>query len=120
MNYCQLSVVLYLTSNWQGSADPVNRVHEQLSELIVFLTAVTFLVMEQRINTKFRFKLSKRPIEIYAMLQTVSDDEALRCSRVFEWFKLSKTALRIIRMIQGACVLQPLEVQGRSQMSVKC
>jgi hypothetical protein len=46
--------------------------------------------MEQRMNTKFCLKLSKSPTEAYGMLQTVCDDEALRCSSVFEWFKRFK------------------------------
>jgi hypothetical protein len=39
-----------------------------IHELVVFLTAVTFLAMEQRVNTKFYFKLSKAPTETYEML----------------------------------------------------
>jgi hypothetical protein len=39
-------------------------VHEwQLSEIVVFLTAVTFLAMEQRMITRFCFKLGETPIE---------------------------------------------------------
>jgi hypothetical protein len=77
-----------LTINWQGSSDPVKNVYEQqLSELVVFLTAATFLVMEQRMNTKYCFKLSKTPTETHAMSQTVCDDKALSRSSVFEWFK---------------------------------
>jgi hypothetical protein len=53
----------------------------------VFLTAVTFLAMEQQMNTKFYFKLCKTPVETYVMLQTVCGDEALSSSTVFEWFK---------------------------------
>jgi hypothetical protein len=52
----------------------------------VFLTAVTFLAMELRVNSKFCFKLGKTPIETYKMLQTVYGDEALS---LFEWFKRS-------------------------------
>jgi hypothetical protein len=51
----------------------------------VFLTAVTFLATELRVNSKFCFKLGKTPIETYKMLQTVYGDEAL--SRGSQWFK---------------------------------
>jgi hypothetical protein len=45
-------------------------VHEQqLSELVVFLTAVAFLTMEQRMNTKFCFKPGKTAAETYEILQ---------------------------------------------------
>jgi transposase len=43
--------------------------------------------MEQRVNTKFCFKLGKTPTEIYEMLQTVCGDKGLSRSGVFEWFK---------------------------------
>jgi transposase len=56
----------------------------------VFQTAVTFLAMVQRMNTKFAFKLGKTPIETYEMLQTVCGDEALSRSCVFDWFKRFK------------------------------
>jgi hypothetical protein len=53
----------------------------------VFLTALTFLAMVQRMNTKFGFKLGKTPIETYELFQTVCGDEALSRSSVFERFK---------------------------------
>jgi hypothetical protein len=53
----------------------------------VFLTDVTFLAIEQRINIKFCFKQGKMPIETYKMLQTVCGDEALSDSSVSEGFK---------------------------------
>jgi hypothetical protein len=37
-------------------------------ELVVFLTG-HLLAMEQRVNTKFCFKLGKTPTEIYEMVQ---------------------------------------------------
>jgi hypothetical protein len=61
-------------------------VHEsQLIELC-FLTAVTVLATEQRMNNKFCFKLGKTPIEAYEVLQTVCGDETLNRSCIFEWF----------------------------------
>jgi hypothetical protein len=54
----------------------------------VFLTAITFLAMEQRINSNFYFKLGKTPIETYGMLQTVCGDEAVSHSSAFVGFKL--------------------------------
>jgi hypothetical protein len=33
------------------------------------LSAVTFLALEQRVNTKFYFKLGKTPTKLYEMLQ---------------------------------------------------
>jgi hypothetical protein len=51
---------------------------------VVFLTAVTFLATEERMNTKFCFKLGKTPAEIYKMLQTVCGVEAISRSSVFD------------------------------------
>jgi hypothetical protein len=63
----------------------------QLSELVVFLTAVTFFfAMEQRVNTKFCLKLGKPRTETCEMLQTVYSDEALSRSGASEWFKRFK------------------------------
>jgi hypothetical protein len=56
----------------------------------VFLTAGTFSAMEQGKNTTFCSKLGKTPTETYKILQSVYGDKALRCSRVFEWFKRFK------------------------------
>jgi hypothetical protein len=53
----------------------------------MFLTAVTLLAMEQRMNSKFCFKLSETPIGTCEMLQTVCDDEALSRSNESERFK---------------------------------
>jgi hypothetical protein len=53
----------------------------------LFLTAVTSLATEQRMNTKFCFKLDKTPIGTYEMLQTVCGDETLNRSSIFDWFK---------------------------------
>jgi hypothetical protein len=61
----------------------------------------------------------KRQQKLYEMLQTVSGDEALSRSSVFEWFKRFKDGVKIFRMIQEAGVLQLLEMQTQSQMSVK-
>jgi transposase len=46
--------------------------------------------MEQRENTKFYFKLGKKPTEIYEMLRTVCGDEGLSRSSGFDWFKRYK------------------------------
>jgi hypothetical protein len=81
----------------------------------MFFTAV----MEQRMNIKFCVKLDKTQTETYEMLQTVYGDEALSRSSVFERFKRFQAGVRIARMIQEAGVLQPLEIQIQSQMSVK-
>jgi hypothetical protein len=69
-------------------------------------------------NTKFCFKLGKTPIETYEMLQIVCGDEALSRSSVFGW-NILKTGVRIFRMTQKAGILQPLEMQTQSEMSVK-
>jgi hypothetical protein len=55
----------------------------------VFLTAVTYLTVEQRMNTIF-FKLGKTPIEIYELFQSVCSNEALGSSSGFDWFKRFK------------------------------
>jgi hypothetical protein len=78
----------------------------------VCLTAV----VEQRVNIKFCDTLGKIPPE---MLQTVYIDEALSGSRVLQWFKRFKEGMRIFKMSQESGVLQPLEMQTQSQMSVK-
>jgi hypothetical protein len=46
--------------------------------------------MQQRVNTKFCFKMDKTPAEIYEMLQTVHGDEALSRSIVFKCFRRFK------------------------------
>jgi hypothetical protein len=79
----------------------------------VVLTAV----MEQRVNIKFCVKLCKTPTETYVILQTVYDDEALAV--YLNGLNDLKTGVRIFRMTQEAGVLQPLEMQTQSQMSVK-
>jgi hypothetical protein len=72
-------------------------------------------------NTIFCFKLGKTQIETYEMLQTVRGAETLHCSSVYLiGFNDLKTVVRIFRMIQDAGVLQPLEMQTRSQIPVKC
>jgi hypothetical protein len=53
------------------------------------------------------------------MLETVRDDEALSHSSVFELFKQFKDGREIFIMIQGAGVLQPLEMQTQTQISEK-
>jgi transposase len=53
----------------------------------VFLTAATFLTMEQQMNNNFCFKLGKMPVETYEMLQIVCGYEALSHSSIYEWFK---------------------------------
>jgi hypothetical protein len=75
--------------------------------------------MEQRMNIKFCVELGKTQTETYEMLQSVYGDEALSSSSVFEWCKRLKTGVRIFGMIQQAGVLQPLEMQTQSRMSVK-
>jgi hypothetical protein len=82
----------------------------------VFLTAVIFLAMEQRVNNKFCFKLGKTPTEIYEILQTVCGDEGLIC---LNGLNDLKTGMRIFRMIQDGDVLQPLEMHTQSQIWVK-
>jgi hypothetical protein len=53
------------------------------------------------------------------MLQTVCGEEGLSRSSVFESFKRLKTDVRIVRIIQKTGVLQPLEMQTQSQITVK-
>jgi hypothetical protein len=52
------------------------------------------------------------------MLQTVYSDEALSRGNVFEWLKDLKRDVKVFSVTQKAGVLQPLEVQARSQMSM--
>jgi hypothetical protein len=68
-----------LPTDGRGQQVQSLRVHElQLSELVtVFLTAVTYLAMEQQENIKFCAKLGKTRTEIYEVLRTVYGDEAL-------------------------------------------
>jgi hypothetical protein len=88
------------------------RAHEeQLSGLVVFSTAATFLAMEQRMNTKFCSKLGKTPTEIYEMLQNVCGEESLSRSGEFEWFKRSKDGSENLQSDPSSGVLQPLEMQ---------
>jgi hypothetical protein len=75
--------------------------------------------MEQRVNINFGFKQGKTPTETYEMVQTVYGNEALSRSSVFEWFTRFKTGVRILRMIQEVGVVNHLEMQNQSQMSVK-
>jgi hypothetical protein len=70
-------------------------------------------------NTKFCFKFGKTATETYEMLQTVCGVEALSRSSVYEWFKPFTEGHEFFRLIQEADVLQPLEMQPQSQMSVK-
>jgi hypothetical protein len=52
------------------------------------------------------------PMETYEVLQTVCGDEVLSFSRYLNGSK-------DLKMVQEAGVLQPLEIQTQSQMSVK-
>jgi len=49
-----------------------------------------FIVMEQRINIKFCFKLGRNATETYEMLKLVYGDDCLSRSSVFEWFSRFK------------------------------
>jgi hypothetical protein len=51
-------------------------------------------------------------------LQSVWGEEALNLSSVSEWFKRFKEGREFIQDDQEADVLQPLEMQTKSQMSV--
>jgi hypothetical protein len=53
------------------------------------------------------------------MLQTVCGDESLRRSSVSEWFKRFKDGREDLQDDSRSGVLQPLEMQTQSQMSVK-
>jgi hypothetical protein len=93
--------------------------HWQFSELVVFLTAVAFLVMEQRMISKLCFKSDKTLTETYEMLWLSMVMKPEVVAVYLNGLNDLKTSVRIIRMIQEAGVLQPLEMQTQSQMFVK-
>jgi hypothetical protein len=64
-------------------------------------------------NSKCCVNLGKMPTETYEILQTVYGDDALNGLNDL------KTGVKIFRMVQEAGVLQPLEMQTQSRMSVK-
>jgi hypothetical protein len=88
-------------------------------KFVVFLTVIAFLAMEQRMNTKFSFKLGKTPTEIYEMLQLSMVMKLEIVAMYLLCFNHLKTSMKIFRMIQEAGVLEPLEMQTQLQMSMK-
>lgn len=65
------------------------------------------------------FELGKTLTENYEILRTVYFNRALSRNSICKWLKLLKTGMRICSTIQGASLLQPLEMLTQLQVSVK-
>jgi hypothetical protein len=81
-------------------------------------------MMEQRVNIKFCFKIGKTGTETFQLIkQAYTVSTLLSHTWVFEWYLNGlndlKMGVRIFRMIKPLSILQLLEIQAQSQMSMK-
>jgi hypothetical protein len=70
------------------------------------------------VSIKFCFKLWK--IASYEALETVYGNEAVSCTSVVSTSQDLERDIRILKVIQGVCILQLLKIQKELQRFVNC